>query len=537
VLELNAEPLLPVTVRAVEANLAIKALPAGQLKDLRVSGDAAIIAWLAKLRRFDESSLERTVIERVLGRALPPLPPRPEPARKRVSYGEERNSYGRDEDKWVETRSVSLLDGESAARRVALPSAPSASAARPFEVVGIPMPEPGFHVVEVASKKLGAALLDRDAPMYVRTSVLVTNLGVHFKHGRVNSGVWVTTLDKAQPVADAQLQISDCDGAVLWTGRSNAQGFALVDKALPPVRWGRCSSDGERGENGYFVSARKTDAVGRADMAFVWSTWNEGIEAWRFHLSAIEYGSDDERARSVYHSVLDRTLLRAGQTVSIKHYARREQLLGLKLMEAGELPTKARIVHQGSGQEFVFPLEWRQGRSATTTFDIPKDAKLGLYQVELKSGLGSWQTSQFRVEEFRLPVMVGRVLPPKAVVIAPRELPIGLQVNYGNGGGAANLPVRVSAQLRDVNVADYVRGGNFPGFSFRPPQQPRDPNARSFFAEEYVDENDGERFTDTRDGAAQLVANKLAVTLDKAGAGTVTLSKLPEAKRARELLV
>ena len=75
----------------------------------------------------------------------------------------------------------------------------------PFEVIGIPMPQPGFHVVEAESPRLGAALLDRDAPVYVRTSVLVTNLGVHFKLGAANSAVWVTTLDSAKPVADAVL--------------------------------------------------------------------------------------------------------------------------------------------------------------------------------------------------------------------------------------------------------------------------------------------------------------------------------------------
>ena len=39
--------------------------------------------------------------------------------------------------------------------------------------------------------------------MYVRTGVLVTNLGVHFKQGRENSLVWVTTLDRGKPVEAA----------------------------------------------------------------------------------------------------------------------------------------------------------------------------------------------------------------------------------------------------------------------------------------------------------------------------------------------
>src|SRR6185295_3138725 len=75
------------------------------------------------------------------------------------------------------------------------------------------------------------------------------------------------------------------------------------------------------------------------------------------------------------------------------------------------------------------------------------------------------------------------------------------------------------------------------GFRFEPPREASDPNARSPFSEEYVDEDDESQSVRTRDERSQLVANKLPLTLDKNGAGKVTLTKLPETKRARELLV
>jgi len=43
--------------------------------------------------------------------------------------------------------------------------------------------------------------------MYVPTAALVTNLAVHFKKGREASLVWVTTLDQAEPVRDAELPV------------------------------------------------------------------------------------------------------------------------------------------------------------------------------------------------------------------------------------------------------------------------------------------------------------------------------------------
>ncbi|MGC4061961.1 MAG: MG2 domain-containing protein [Aquabacterium sp.] len=546
VLELNAEPTLPVTVRHVEGDLAVKGLQTGAgktaMRDLTLSEDAAIIDWLAKVKRYDEGRLPRDEVEAELRIKLPPAPTKAQlkGQRKAKHHGEdeadEDNGPGYDPDsaRLVQTRTVSLLNSEQAAKRLALPSQ-ARTEPHPFEVIGIPMPKPGFHVVEIASPRLGKTLLDRDAPMYVRTSVLVTNLGVHFKWGEVNSGVWVTTLDKARPVADAQIRISDCRGKPVWTGRTDKQGYAAVNDNLPQLGWSYCSGNGNSGrEEGYFVSARKTDEQGRADMAFVWSGWNEGIESWRFHVQGSNrYESEPRR----FHTVFDRTLLRAGQTVSMQHHARAELLKGLRLLRDDELPSEVRIVHEGSGQEFKFPLSWRGHRHADTAFKIPEDAKLGVYSVRLSTGQGGIETGSFRVEAFRLPVMTGRIIGPKQALIQPVDVPLNLQVNYGNGGGASGLPVRVSAQLSDADVEGALRTKRFPGFSFRPPQAPRDPNARGFFSEDDVDEDDNENAVRTRDTRSKLVADKLAVTLDGKGAGQVTLSKLPQVDTPRQLLV
>ena len=59
---------------------------------------------------------------------------------------------------------------------------------------------------------------------------------------------------------------------------------------------------------------------------------------------------------------------------------------GFGLVPAERLPTRVRIVHQGSGQEFQFALQWRGRKAAQTAFPIPKEAKLGRYQVILDRG-------------------------------------------------------------------------------------------------------------------------------------------------------
>ena len=117
-----------------------------------------------------------------------------------------------------------------AAQRLDLPQLAGGDP-RPFEVVGIPL-QPGFHVLEIASPILGQNLLDprfKQRTMYVRTSALVTNLGVHFKWGAVNSGVWVTTLDKAKPVIFA------CNGAECWKSYKAAK--VATTKGFQSVYW------------------------------------------------------------------------------------------------------------------------------------------------------------------------------------------------------------------------------------------------------------------------------------------------------------
>jgi hypothetical protein len=102
-----------------------------------------------------------------------------------------------------------------------------------FEVVGIPLPKPGFYVVEIESGILGAALLGAAKPMFVPTAVLATNLSVHFKWGLESSLVWVTALDTGKPVSQAAIVIRDCGGKPLWEGQSDRDGIARV-QTLPP---------------------------------------------------------------------------------------------------------------------------------------------------------------------------------------------------------------------------------------------------------------------------------------------------------------
>ncbi len=512
IVERFAEPdgvaMLPITLRHVEADLAVKSLSSGsraatgQVSDLNPSADADIIAWFRKVQQYNGYSVP---LERARADTSRPLPQMP-----LLSDGKPDNS--------IQTRMLSLLQGQPGIKTLDLPQ-PANPDPRPFEVVGIPL-SPGFHVLEVASPRLGTSLLDErlgaNRTMYVRTSVLVTNLAVHFKLGRDNALAWVTTLDKGTPVANSRVAVSDCRGREVASATSNAQGMASFTGISPqaPV----CDDDVGY-TDAYFVSARAEQA-GVLDMAFTWSDWHKGIEPWRFNLPTSLEAQPDERA----HTIFDRTLLRAGETVSMKHLLRTETSQGFGL--AASQPNNLVITHVGSGQQYSQPLAWRKtatgGLSAESTFAVPTGAKLGVYQVELRGSESrqSFYSGEFRVEEFRLPVLQGRITPSdKAPLVNARTVPLDVYVNYVSGGGASQLPVRVSALVRNktLNFSD------FEAFSFSPPQGSNTASG---------DEEDANSAQDSK-----VITDKLPMTLDKNGTGKLSIDNIPTSRQPQDLLL
>ncbi len=457
-------PLLPLTLRHVQADLA-GAATGGQVRIKRLDArtpDAELLRWIGRLRS---------------------------------DHGEA----------WTR-RAQPMLAAEPDASRAELPQL-SSSAPRATEVIGIPLPQRGYHLVEVESRILGTALLASKAPMYARTGALVSNLGVHFKSARTSSLVWVTALDRGRPVAGARVAVNDCQGAALWSGATDAAGIARIPRGFDNDRWSnpRCANS-----EGLFVTAR-SGAAGSEDLSFVFSGWNQGIEAWRFNLPTAQGLQPD----SLAHTVFDRTLLRVGDTVSMKHFLRLQTERGLALPEAAALPGEVLLTHQGSGAEVRLPLAWPRGaRSAESCWTIPATAALGGYDVSLLRGTRRWLSGSLRVEAFRVPLVDAPLSGPSGLLVAPASLNFSAQLNALAGGPMAAAPLKLSALLRPATVA--FKG--YEDFSFQaagPLRGAEDDSAR-----------------DTQ----KVVADKLSATTDAQGAARIAVAKLPPLDGPAELL-
>jgi uncharacterized protein YfaS (alpha-2-macroglobulin family) len=382
-------------------------------------------------------------------------------------------------------RAASVFDADSkpGAREFSMPKPNGAKA---FEVMGIPLKSPGFYVVELQSRRLGQDLLDTDAPMHVPTVALVTDLAVHFKKGNQNSLVWVTALESAQPVADATVAIADCNGKELWHGSTDGRGLAIVSGVSALSELPKCDRPADVRpdpdsfseqmtpisalNSGVIVTARKG-----ADFSFVHSSWQQGIEAWRFHLP-----SEDQSPNLAAHTVLDRPLFRAGEAVHMKHFLRAKTLDGFSIPRAEEMPNSLSIRHSGSDEHYDFDLSWNPNGTAESNWDIPKTAKLGVYQIIMTrrantratpssddsgdSGTSSELISgTFRVEEFRVPLMRGAIRMPTAPQIAATSVPIDVSAEYLSGGAAKGLPVTIRSQL---NPNAFPQFADFENFTF-----------------------------------------------------------------------
>ena len=507
IVEWKGDRLLPVTLRNVEPEVKAKSLKLGKEEGMM----ARIIARIRNVPQERPANLQAAL--------------------RRVASA---------------SREHSMLKWDQEIKEFNVPK-PSGSKA--FEVVGIPFKDPGLYLVELESTLLGQALLASPKPMYIPTAVLVTNLSVHFKWGRESSLVWVTSLDKGEPVSHATVTVMDCRETVLWTGKTNGNGMATIRESLssptnlPNCRYQPDSQDyPQMGalaglQKGLFVVVQTS-----SDMAFVHSSWDNGIEPFRFKLPNDPYPN-----AVVAHTLFDRTLLRAGESIHMKHILRRHTMNGMSLVPSEQEPNTLSITHFGSYQTVEFPLKWDTKGVAETEWAIPREAKLGTYGVSLvrkeSSGgqrlpaiaregegefyedeaQGSRSSGTFRVEEFRVPLMKAFIKPPAEPLINPEKVTLDVGVQYLAGGGAGELPVKVRNDVRPRPLPAFE---GFDGFVFA--------NGR-------VKEGIQERGRESEEEGAGLETRgpglkSMEIVLDPSGASRVVIPDLPKADVPKEFL-
>ena len=414
ILEAREGGVLPVTVRGVEAELRREQL-AITGATLRVGDDdAAVLKWLDRIDDIDDSD-----------------------------YREESDGKGGTRTvNYTGTKSVFADAPAGTPARSAL-ALPLPGKGKLFEVVGIPLGDPGFHVVELASPELGAALLGRKATRYVASAALVTNMAVHFKWGREASLAWVTSLDTGLPLAGAEVRVTDaCTGRRLASGTTDAQGRLAITRGLPgPETYSDCpedatAADGSEG-HALMVSARSGD-----DFSFTLTDWGDGLRPYDFDLP---YGWSERT--DILHSIFDRALVKAGESVSMKHILRRP--VGIGFAFAPTMAGTLRLAHRGSDTSFELPFAIDANGVGENVWNVPAAAPMGDYDLQFvtKDAKGEERTifsrQSVRVDEYRLPTMRATITGPKEPPVRPAAVSLSLFAGFLSGGPAGGLPVTI----------------------------------------------------------------------------------------------
>ena len=202
----------------------------------------------------------------------------------------------------VGTREVSLLAGEAGAKPLDLPQFDGGDP-RPFEVVGIPLTSPA--TTSSRSNRSGSASRCSTsrrrcscAPAcWSPTSACTSSSGAR----TASSGSRRST---AAAGRRRRVAVNDCRGKPMWSGTTDAQGLARAAHALEPTRE-RCARERP-------LRHRPRPTRRRAiDLALRLQQLAEGHRA----LALQRADRPRRRARPRAATVLDRSLLRAGETV------------------------------------------------------------------------------------------------------------------------------------------------------------------------------------------------------------------------------
>ncbi|QLY25246.1 Ig-like domain-containing protein [Bdellovibrio sp. KM01] len=422
-LESKADPAIPVSVRNIEKNIETQQVSyeSNSLAFNSGSKISEILEWYRKVERKYDNSTEQSA------RLIP----------------------------------------ESSGNKILMPKP---NGEREFELIGIPFKKPGFYVVELKSVRLGNSLMGGNMPMYVSSSALVTDMAVHLKKGRESSLVWVTQLSTAKPVADADVTLVNNMGREFAKGKTDKNGLLrLGDVSFPCEKrtswvqgseWDSCTT---------YVFAKKD-----GDVSFVSSSWNKGIEGYRFNVPGD--GITGTWGPATIHSVLDRMAAQRGESINMKHIIREYHMNGFSKLSDAALPKRVLIVHEGSRKTYTLPLTYDKSTGAALNkFAIPRNATLGRYDIYISNteapkeakdddtDMRDWtakSTGHFIVSEYRLPLMKASIKIQGEPLIRPTEVKADLSASYLSGGPAKDLKVKLRTSIQPGFFQPQVSGAS-----------------------------------------------------------------------------
>jgi len=280
----------------------------------------------------------------------------------------------------------------------------------------------GFYFLSLAARQ------DKNKPdYYVTRPIRVTDIGITSKTSKDSILVWATSLRSGKPVSNADVRVVNRDGEVLWTGRTDDEGVALID--VKSVRaW---SMGGSSEDDCSYIFVKTKD-----DLNYIDRCGSDSISPWQFDAPYSDSAGDSRLLGTI---ITDRGVYRPGESVKIKGYLRVLEKGKLKIPRDEDFDIK--ILDSRNSAVFKGNVKVTPFGSVTSEFRIPPSARTGYYKIEVFRE-DKWLSGSFLVEEYRAPNFKVSIDLPKKEFIRGERVSFSMNGEYLFGGEMEGSPVR-----------------------------------------------------------------------------------------------
>ena len=197
----------------------------------------------------------------------------------------------------------------------------------------------------------------------------MTNLGLSVKDSPQSTLVFVTRLDNAEPVAGANVAITDQNNRAAWRGTTNADGVAMA----PALGLRQVENPWQLS---YLVTAEKD-----GDVAWVDSDWTADVDPSFFGLP---YGLSESRGVLRGSIVTDRGVYALGDELRVKAVLRTDTPAGMQLLPEGSA-VEVRVRDSRNGEVDKRTATVNRWSSIEWSWRVPADGALGMYSVDISA--------------------------------------------------------------------------------------------------------------------------------------------------------
>lgn len=330
----------------------------------------------------------------------------------------------------------------------------------------------------------GAVLLQTIAPYDLpydsriqRVLLQVTGMGITGKFSPDGGLAYVSYLKTGNPVEEADVEVRDDNNRILWTGKTNKNGFVRTPgweelSIIPAQRWEKPR---------LWLFARKN-----GDFAYIHSGWGGGIYPYNFNIS---YDYHPRYPDYQGHIFTDRGIFRPGEQVYLKGIIREKRQGQWTIPRIKEYTLFIKDSRFTEVARSTITLS--DYGSFNYTYPVDPNAPTGYYRVSLweKSagvpkndngderydGYYEWGfsdrkirlSSNFRVEEFKPATFEVTAAHDRPEYIAGDTVTVKINGRYLFGASMPDAPLEYSARLENCSFTpDDYDGYVFESYSW-----------------------------------------------------------------------